>query len=80
MLYCGLLLALLVPPATEADAQSSCNAFFAQCSERCVNNPKGESKAKCTRDHCGPKLATCRETGCWREGAKYGGQKACGLK
>lgn len=81
---CGCLLFLLgfllgTAALDTAAAQSSCRGFFSQCSARCANNPKGESKAKCTADHCSPKLSTCRRTGCWTEGAQYGGQTHCKL-
>lgn len=58
---------------------SSCQALFSQCSARCVNNTKGETKAKCTADHCSPKLASCRKSGCWTEGQAYGGATTCNL-
>jgi hypothetical protein len=73
----SLALGLLGLLAIEANA---CQSFFSQCAARCENNPKGESKAKCTADHCSPKLASCRASGCWTEGAAYGGGKTCNLK
>lgn len=75
----GLTLSLLWLTGLEARA-SSCQAFFSQCSARCANNSQGHSKAKCTADHCSPKLSTCRQTGCWTEGKAYGGGKTCNLK
>lgn len=66
-------------PLKLAQAGSSCRNYFAQCSARCANNPKGESQAKCTADHCRPKLASCRRSGCWTEGKAYGGGTQCGL-
>lgn len=66
------------PPYIEL-AAATCQSFFSQCRARCANNPKGESQAKCTADHCGPKLASCRKTGCWAEGANYGGGTTCNL-
>lgn len=57
-------------------AAASCQSFFSQCRARCANNPKGESQAKCTSDHCAPKLASCRSSGCWTEGAAYGDRKS----
>jgi hypothetical protein len=62
-----------------AQASSSCQNFFSQCAARCASNAKGESQAKCTADHCRPKLASCRKSGCWTEGAAYGGARRCGL-
>lgn len=75
----GSLLVLLGLIAVEAQA-SSCQTLFNQCSARCVNNAKGHTQAKCTADHCRPKLATCRRSGCWTEGAAYGGGKTCNLQ
>jgi hypothetical protein len=76
----GAAAGLLVMLAAGADASTSCQSFFSQCSARCVNNAKGESKAKCTADHCSPKLASCRQSGCWTEGNAYGGGTTCNLK
>lgn len=70
----------LTSVATAQAQSSSCQAFFNQCSARCVNNAKGETKAKCTADHCRPKLASCRQSGCWTEGAAFGGGTTCNLK
>jgi hypothetical protein len=72
--------ALLVTVSIDAQAQATCSSFFNQCSARCVNNAKGHTQAKCTADHCRPKLATCQRTGCWTEGAAFGGGKTCNLK
>lgn len=60
-------------------AASSCQSYFSQCRARCANNAKGETQAKCTADHCSPKLASCRKSGCWTEGAAYGGGTTCNL-
>jgi len=75
-----LTLLLLSFIAADARAASSCQSFFSQCAARCANNPKGETKAKCTADHCSPKLASCRQSGCWTEGNVYGGGTTCNLK
>jgi len=61
----------------ESFAQSSCAAFQSQCVARC--GQRNEPVAKCTADHCTPKLVTCRKTGCWTEGARYGGATVCNL-
>lgn len=76
----GFALALLGTLAVEAAAQSSCAGFFSQCSARCREPSRTEPAAKCITDHCTPKRNSCRATGCWTEGAKYGGGKACNLK
>ena len=55
----------------------SCQSSFRTCAARCKERaPKDKS---CASDHCSPKLAECRQTGCWQEGALYGGAKQCGL-
>lgn len=74
----GLTLALLGIGSQVSEA-ASCQNLFSQCSARCENNPKGETKAKCTSDHCAPKLASCRKSGCWTEGQNYGGGTTCNL-
>ena len=74
-----LAAALLGSLALGAAAQSSCQAFYSQCSSRC-QNVTHEPPAKCVRDHCGPKLASCRRSGCWTEGAQHGGLTSCDLK
>jgi hypothetical protein len=77
MLSALAILALAVPHA--AAQGSSCQAFFNQCAARCATNAKGEPQAKCTADHCRPKLASCRQSGCWQEGQAFGGGKTCNL-
>jgi hypothetical protein len=77
----GLSLVALLSSVMVIEAQaSSCQAMFSQCAARCANNAKGEPQAKCTADHCRPKLATCQSSGCWTEGAAYGGGRTCNLK
>lgn len=58
--------------SAEIAAQDSCAALFGRCKSRCPEWSK-EPLAKCTADHCSPKLATCRKTGCWTEGPRFGG-------
>src|SRR5262245_31283168 len=65
LLCCAIGLALLGPLALEAPAQSSCGAFFSQCASRCKT--RAPTDKNCVSDHCSPKLATCRKTGCWQE-------------
>lgn len=77
---CGFALALLGTLGMEATAQSSCGGFFSQCAGRCAEPSRKEPVAKCVADHCTPKRNSCRATGCWTEGAKYGGAKTCNLK
>ncbi len=71
---------LLLGVATVDASASTCQSFFNQCAARCANNAAGHTKAKCTADHCRPKLASCRSSGCWKEGAAYGGGTTCNLK
>ncbi len=63
----------------DVPAQTSCTGYFNQCKARCPEWSK-EPVAKCAADHCAPKLRTCRSTGCWTEGPRYGGGKFCNLQ
>jgi hypothetical protein len=59
-------------------AAGSCTATFNVCVARCrKDNPQDKA---CPSDHCSPKLAQCKSTGCWQEGQRYGGRQTCGLK
>ncbi len=69
----GLGLALLGTLALEASAQTSCGEWYPICRQRCV-----AQNISC--DHCDELRATCKRTGCWTEGKKYGGQRHCNLK
>jgi hypothetical protein len=51
----------------------SCRGWFSTCNGRC-------SGAKCGPGFCSGKLAECRQSGCFKEGADYGGAEHCGLK
>ena len=60
------------------------DAFAASCSDihkTCVARCKRDNAADklCPSDHCDPKLAQCRSTGCWQEGQRYGGALTCDL-
>lgn len=55
----------------------SCQSWFSNCASRCKT--RAPTDKSCVSDHCSPKLATCRRTGCWQEGAQYGGAKHCNL-
>jgi len=76
---CGIALAVLGALVVAAAAQTSCAGYFSQCKARCPQWSK-EPIAKCTADHCTPKLNACRRTGCWTEGPLYGGGTTCNLK
>ena len=70
---CGFALALLSTLALGASAQTSCSGWYPICQKRCV-----AQKISC--GHCDDLLATCKQTGCWREGKNYGGAQHCNLK
>ncbi len=55
----------------------SCQSMFRTCAARC--RERAPQDKNCVSDHCSPKLSECRQTGCWQEGALYGGGKQCGL-
>ncbi len=55
----------------------TCRSFQDTCAARCVARLPDDKN--CVSDHCTPKLAECRKTGCWQEGNLYGGAKTCGL-
>lgn len=67
-----------LPPGSFQVAQSgSCQSFMSTCAARCKQ--RAPTDKNCVSDHCSPKMAACRKTGCWQEGAMYGGGKTCGL-
>jgi hypothetical protein len=70
---CGFGLVLLGTLALEASAQTSCSGWYPVCRQRCITQKIGCGI-------CDELMATCRKTGCWREGRNFGGQRHCGLK
>jgi hypothetical protein len=70
---CGFALVLLGTLVVDASAQSSCGGWYPICRQRCV-----AQGIEC--GHCDELLATCKRTGCWKEGKKYGGARHCNLK
>jgi hypothetical protein len=58
-------------------AAGSCKSWFSQCAARCKAGAPADRT--CVTDHCVPKLAECRATGCWQEAGQYGGGRHCGL-
>jgi hypothetical protein len=70
---CGFALVLLGTLTLEASAQTSCSGWYPICRQRCI-----EQRISC--GHCDDLLATCRKTGCWREGKNYGRRLHCNLK
>jgi hypothetical protein len=57
-------------------AAGSCQGWFGTCVSRCTTL----KNLNCDRAFCSNKLGTCRQTGCWTEGAAYGNAVHCGLK
>lgn len=77
-------LGLNASPAQSRDAGAfqvaagSCSGTYATCVARCRrDNPQDRA---CPSDHCAPKLATCKTSGCWQEGQRYGGKLTCNLQ
>lgn len=66
-----------LPPGSFQVAAGTCTGMFSTCAARCKQ--RAPQDKNCVADHCSPKLAACRQTGCWQEGAMYGGGKTCGL-
>ena len=64
-------------PAAPFEIAGSCKDFQNTCAARCRTREPGDKT--CVSDHCTPKLAQCRSTGCWQEGAAYGGALTCNL-
>jgi hypothetical protein len=71
----GVALIWVAAPAVAEAA--SCQGMFSQCAARCKT--RAPTDKNCVSDHCSPKLGQCRQSGCWQEGAMYGGGKTCGL-
>lgn len=66
--------ALGSPQPAEA---ASCSASRNTCAVRCKrDNPTDKN---CVSDHCMPKYNQCKTTGCWQEGARYGGGLTCNM-
>ena len=77
------LLSLPVLPASAAeglafDVADSCSATSSRCVARCKRDVPNDKA--CPTDHCLPKLAACKSSGCWTEGGRYGGGTTCDLK
>jgi hypothetical protein len=73
-----LALALGAGSAAAQPAPSSCKGFQDMCAARCKE--RAPQDRNCVSDHCTPKLQECRVTGCWQEGARYGGARTCNLR
>lgn len=56
---------------------ASCSGAFITCVARCrTDNPLDR---KCVSDHCTPKFQSCKSTGCWQQGGRYGNVLTCNL-
>lgn len=82
---CVVYAALIAAPALGMDktaiqvaAAGSCTSTYNTCVARCRRDVPHDKA--CPSDHCAPKLTTCRSSGCWQEGQRYGGQLTCNLK
>jgi hypothetical protein len=69
-------LALIVAIPSPAGA-ASCSGSFGTCAQRCKT--KYATDKNCISDHCSPKLATCKSTGCWQQGGDFGNVLTCNL-
>ncbi|MFO1168253.1 MAG: hypothetical protein U1E19_09075 [Rhodoblastus sp.] len=58
----------------------SCVSSYARCSQRCTTNVGGDPVDVCRRKHCDSKMSICRQSGCWQQDARFGGEVTCGLK
>ncbi len=56
---------------------ASCSSTLGTCAARCKkDNPTDKN---CVSDHCSPKFETCKTSGCWQQGARYGNVLTCNL-
>lgn len=70
----ALALLMLSGIAMDAAAQATCGGWYATCRSRC----KQMQSSNCN-DYCSAQLARCRKTGCWTQGAAFGGATHCDL-
>ena len=63
----------LIAPADAA----TCSGSFNTCVSRCKT--KYAADKSCVSDHCSPKLATCKTSGCWQQGGDFGNVLTCNL-
>ena len=59
-----------------ADA-ATCSGSFNTCAARCKT--KYATDKSCVSDHCTPKLASCKSSGCWQQGGDFGNVLTCNL-
>ncbi|MFO1133662.1 MAG: hypothetical protein U1E30_00400 [Rhodoblastus sp.] len=62
-----------------AAAKESCASSYARCAQRCTTNLAGDTVEVCRRKHCDSKMSICRQSGCWQQDARFGGEVTCGL-
>ena len=62
--------------ASGAAAQSTCSAWNTTCQARCK---EAGANPDC-RSYCASQLSSCKKSGCWTEGARFGNAKHCSLK
>ncbi|MES2750281.1 MAG: hypothetical protein V4661_02810 [Pseudomonadota bacterium] len=56
---------------------ASCTSTLNTCAARCrKDNPTDRN---CVSDHCSPKFETCKSSGCWQQGGRYGNVLTCNL-
>lgn len=56
---------------------ASCSSSARTCAVRCKkDNPTDKN---CVSDHCTPKFETCKTSGCWQQGGRYGNVLTCNL-
>jgi hypothetical protein len=57
---------------------ASCTSSLNTCAARCrKDNPQDRN---CVSDHCTPKFDSCKASGCWQQGGKYGNVLTCNLE
>lgn len=61
----------------ETALAASCSGSYNTCASRCKT--KYAHDKNCISDHCSPKLATCKSTGCWQQGGDFGNVLTCNL-
>ena len=72
-----LAFVLAITSFAPADA-ATCSGSFNTCASRCKT--KYASDKNCVSDHCTPKLATCKSSGCWQQGGDFGNVLTCNLE
>ncbi|MBI3700665.1 MAG: hypothetical protein HY242_09525 [Afipia sp.] len=71
------LAAVFVIAFADGASAASCRDSFNTCVSRCKTNYASDKN--CVSDHCTPKYATCKSTGCWQQGGDFGNVLTCNL-